>query len=106
MTLTNDQQLRRIGELPDHVRILAYEHPCISKAINDYAQGYIMTLPEAMCRIVVLLAVELDEYKLRERAGLQAGSIPPTVSRPHPPSSDEIRHEMVQREKGYPPTRF
>lgn len=63
MNLPREQIHRRFAEFPDPVRLLGYDNVIVHRIMDMFAQGEIITLQEALCKMIVALASESDSHK-------------------------------------------
>lgn len=63
MNLPREQIHRRFAEFPDPVRLLGYDNAVVRRIVDMFAQGEIITLQEALCKMIVALANESDSHK-------------------------------------------
>ena len=63
MNLRHEEKQRRFSEFPDPVRLPAYNVPRVREIIEMYACGEIITMQEALCRMVVELATDTETLR-------------------------------------------
>ena len=77
MQLKYEEQQRRYAEFPDPVRVLGYEVPRVRRIMDMYAHGEIITLQEALCRMVVELATDTESQRKQMIDLMQRSTFPP-----------------------------
>jgi hypothetical protein len=63
MQLRHEEIQRRYAEFPDPVRVLGYEIVRVKQIMDAYAHGGIITMQEALCRMVVELATDTESQR-------------------------------------------
>jgi len=63
MQLQHEEIQRRYAEFPDPVRVLGYEIVRVKQIMDAYAHGGIITMQEALCRMVVELATDTESQR-------------------------------------------
>jgi len=53
----------RLDRIPEPIREIGQTNPAVSRICTEFAQGSIVTLDEALCQMVVLLARDWTEQQ-------------------------------------------
>ena len=82
MNLRYEEKQRRFSEFPDPVRLLAYNVPRVREIIEMYACGEIITMQEALCRMVVELATDTESQRKQMIDMMQRSTLAPVPITP------------------------
>ena len=82
MQLRHEEIQRRYAEFPDPVRVLGYEIVRVKQIMDAYAHGGIITMQEALCRMVVELATDTESQRKQMIDLMQRSTFPPVPQVP------------------------
>ncbi len=60
MKLTEQMYRRRLAQFPEPIQVIAEKNSLVQRVVGMYAHGQILTLEEALCRMVVELSSDWD----------------------------------------------
>lgn len=61
--MTRNEMSARFDEFPGPIRALGYQLPKVARIMDMYARGDIITLQEALCKMVVELGTETESQR-------------------------------------------
>lgn len=79
MNLRHEEIQRRYAEFPDPVRLQSYQSPRLKKIMDMFAHGEIITLQEALCRMVVEQATDTESQKRQMFDLMQRSTFVPDI---------------------------
>ena len=91
--MRHEEIQRRYAEFPDPVRVLGYEIVRVKQVMDAYAHGGIITMQEALCRMVVELATDTESQRKQMIDLMQRSTFPPMPITP----MAKHQNEKVQR---------